>query len=202
MTLAIHYCSKPTIAAINGLAVGRGITMTLPAAIRLASSIAKVGFVFSRRGIVTEVYSSYFLPRLIGLSLVMHLTTTGSVYPTSHPLLNDLLSKILPTPETTVARALELADDIAKNTSIVSTSLVRAMMHYGSDIAEGAHLLELRLLAGLFGSKDNNEGVKGFLRRGHPGSVGRCRMMRLVCIPGENLNVANTLKTSETKSKL
>ena len=93
----------------------------------------------------------------------MHLTTTGSVYAASHALLNDLFSKILPTPETTVARASELADDIVKNTSIVSTSLMRTMMHYGSDSAEGAHLLESRLPAGLFGSKDNNEGGEKLL---------------------------------------
>src|SRR5271163_461361 len=81
VTLAIHRCTKPVIAAINGSAVGVGITMTLPMNIRVVSEKAKVGFVFARRGIVMEAASSFFLPRLIGLSKAMHLITTGSVYP-------------------------------------------------------------------------------------------------------------------------
>lgn len=203
MALAIHHCSKPTIAAINGPAVGIGIAMTLPAAIRLASSTAKVGFVFSRRGLVTEACSSYFLPRLIGLSRAMHLTATGSVYPASDPLLKDLFSEILPTPEATVSRALEMANDIAKNTSVVSTSLMKAMMHYGPNIPEGAHLLESRLLAGLFGSKDNDEGVKSFLAKRPPLFRGKMPDDAPGVYPWwEPVNVANTSKASETKSKL
>ena len=124
-SLAIHQCSKPTIAAMQGSAVGVGITMCLPACIRVAYAKAKIGFVFSRRGIIMEACSSYFLPRLIGHSRALHLTTTGSVYPADHPLYSTLFSEIMPTPQATLARALELADDVAKNTSTVSTKMMR-----------------------------------------------------------------------------
>jgi len=87
-----------------------------------------------------EACSSYFLPRLIGFSRAMHLITTGSVYPASHPLLANLFSEVLPTPQATVARALELADEVAKNTSTISTKLMRDLMYRGPDSAEGAHL--------------------------------------------------------------
>lgn len=139
--------------------------MTLPATIRVACKSAKIGFVFSRRGIVMEACSSYSMRRSIGLSRAMHLTATGSIYHASHPLLMDLFSDVLPTPDITTARALGLADDIAKNRSNVSTNLMKAMMHHGPESAEGAHLLESRLLAGLFGSKDKKKDVKKFLRK-------------------------------------
>lgn len=164
-SLAIHQCSKPTIAAIQGAAVGVGITMCLPAAIRVAYSKAKVGFVFSRRGIIMEACSSYFLPRLIGHSRALHLTTTGSVYPAESPLFGTLFSELLPSPEATLKRALELADEVAKNTSTVSTKMMRDLMYRGPDSAEGAHLLDSRIIHGLFGSKDNVEGVQSFLQK-------------------------------------
>lgn len=142
-----------------------GITMCLPAAIRVACAKAKIGFVFSRRGIVMEAASSYFLPKLIGLSRALHLTTTGGVYPAEHPLMRELFSEILPTPEATLARALELADEVAKNTSTVSNKLMRDMMYYGPATAEEAHLLDSKIIYGLFGGKDNNEGLKSFLEK-------------------------------------
>ncbi|EXJ92030.1 enoyl-CoA hydratase [Capronia epimyces CBS 606.96] len=165
VSLAIHHCSKPTIAAIQGAAVGVGITMSLPACIRVAYAKAKVGFVFSRRGIIMEACSSYFLPRLIGHSRALHLTTTGSVYPADHPLFGSLFSETCSSPEATLTRALELADEIAKNTSTVSTKLMRELMYRGPDSAEGTHLLDSRILHGLFGSKDNLEGVESFLQK-------------------------------------
>lgn len=168
VALAIHQCSKPTVAAIQGSAVGVGITMCLPATIRVAYAKAKIGFVFSRRGIIMEACSHYFLPRLIGLSRALHLTTTGSVYPAEHPLLRDLFSETLPTPEATVARALELADDIAQNTSTVSTKLMRDLMYYGGTSAEEAHLLDSKIIHGLFGGPDNTEGVKSFFEKRPP----------------------------------
>lgn len=164
-SLAIHHCSKPTIAAIQGAAVGVGITMCLPACIRIAYAKAKVGFVFSRRGIIMEACSSYFLPRLIGHSRALHLTTTGAVYPADHPLFGTLFSETCPTPEATLTRALELADEVAKNTSTVSIKMIRELMYRGPDSAEGAHLLESKIIHGLFGSKDNVEGVESFLQK-------------------------------------
>lgn len=139
--------------------------MCLPACIRIAYAKAKVGFVFSRRGIIMEACSSYFLPRLIGHSRALHLTTTGSVYPAEHPLFGTLFSETCPTPEATLSRALELADEVAKNTSTVSTKMMRDLMYRGPDSAEGAHLLDSKIIHGLFGSKDNVEGVESFLQK-------------------------------------
>ena len=173
VALAIHNCSKPTIAAINGSAVGVGITMTLPATIRIACSTCKIGFVFSRRGIVMEACSSYFLPRLIGFSRALHLVTTGAVYPATDSLLRNLFSELLPTPEATMARALALAEEIAARTSGVSTKLMRDMMWRGPDNVGGAHLLESRVLAGLSDSEDNTEGVRSFFEKRVPNLQGR-----------------------------
>lgn len=173
ISLAIHHCSKPTIAAMNGSAVGVGMTMTLPCAIRVVSATAKCGFVFARRGLIMEACSSFFLPRLIGLSRAIHLCTTGAVYPASHPLFSQLFSEVLPTPEATVARAIELATEIAENTSVVSTKLMRDLMYRGADSAEGAHLLDSKVIHGLFGGKDNNEGIQSFFQKRAPNFQGK-----------------------------
>ncbi|KAF7943648.1 uncharacterized protein EAE97_005719 [Botrytis byssoidea] len=167
VALAIHRCMKPTIAAINGSAVGVGITVTLPTSIRIVSSTAKIGFVFARRGIIMEACSSYFLPRLIGLSRAMHLTTTGSIYPSTSPLLSSLFSEILP-PEKVLPRALELANDIAQNTSAVSTAVMRDLMWKGPGTAEETHLLDSKVLLELFKSGDKNEGIKSFMEKRNP----------------------------------
>jgi enoyl-CoA hydratase/carnithine racemase len=140
-SLAIYHSSKPTIAAINGAAVGVGITMTLPCAIRVVYKKAKVGFVFSQRGLIMEAVSSFFLPRLIGTSRAIHLTTTGSVYEASNPLFGHLFSETCDTPDATVQRALEIADQVAKQTSTISTKLMRDLMYRGPTTAEETHLL-------------------------------------------------------------
>lgn len=167
VALAIHRCTKPTIAAINGSAVGVGITVTLPTSIRIVSSTAKIGFVFARRGIIMEACSSYFLPRLIGLSRAMHLTTTGSIYPSTSPLLSSLFSEILPH-EQVLPRALELANDIAQNTSAVSTAVMRDLMWKGPGTAEETHLLDSKVLLELFKAGDKNEGIKSFMEKRNP----------------------------------
>jgi enoyl-CoA hydratase/carnithine racemase len=167
VTLAIHRCTKPVIAAINGSAVGVGITMTLPMNIRIVSEKAKIGFVFARRGIVMEAASSFFLPRLIGLSKAMHLVTTGSVYPATNPLFKELFSEVLP-PEKVLPRALELAQDIATNTSAVSTHVMKDLMWRNPGTAEGTHLLDSEILLELFDGKDKKEGVDSFLQKRAP----------------------------------
>ncbi|APA09431.1 hypothetical protein SS1G_12235 [Sclerotinia sclerotiorum 1980 UF-70] len=167
VALAIHRCTKPTIAAINGTAVGIGITLTLPTSIRIVSSTAKMGFVFARRGIIMEACSSYFLPRLIGLSRATHLITTGSIYPSTSPLLSSLFSEILP-PEQVLPRALELAGDISKNTSAVSTAVMKDLMWRGPSTAEETHLLESKILLELYDGEDKNEGIKSFMEKRDP----------------------------------
>lgn len=162
--LSIYRCQKPVIAAINGSAVGIGITMTLPASIRIASNKAKIGFVFARRGLIMEAASSFFLPRLVGLSRAMHLTTTGSVYPATDPLLRELFSEVVD-PEKVLPRALELADEIAKNTSIVSTQVMKELMWRNPGTPEEAHLLDSKLIFEMFAGPDKLEGVMSFLEK-------------------------------------
>ncbi|EPE32422.1 ClpP/crotonase [Glarea lozoyensis ATCC 20868] len=162
VALAIHNCKKPVIAAITGSAVGVGITMTLPCAIRVVSDKAKVGFVFARRGIVMEACSSFFLPRLVGWSRAMHLVTTGAVYRATHKLFGDLFTEIVK-PEQVMEKALELAEEISGKTSTVSTTLMRDLMWRGPGTVEETHLLESRVLWELFGGRDKKEGVESFV---------------------------------------
>ncbi|KAL1876643.1 hypothetical protein Plec18167_005050 [Paecilomyces lecythidis] len=168
VALAIHNCHKPTIVAINGPAVGFGITLTLPATIRIASENAKISFAFARRGLVMEACSSYFLPRLIGLSRALHLVTTGGTYAASDPLLSQLFSELLPGPEAVVARALQLAEEIASYTSTVSTSVMHDLMYRGPSSPEEAHLLESKIFLTNLLSKDSNEGMKSFMEKRDP----------------------------------
>ncbi|KFX92988.1 hypothetical protein O988_07062 [Pseudogymnoascus sp. VKM F-3808] len=164
VSLSIFRCTKPVIAAINGSAVGVGITMTLPMSIRIVSNKAKIGFVFARRGLVMEAASAFFLPRLVGYSKATHLVTTGDVYPSTSPLLDGLFSEVVD-PEKVLPRALELADDIARNTSTVSTQMNKDLIWRGADSPEGAQLLTSRVILELFKSKDNAEGIKSFMEK-------------------------------------
>jgi enoyl-CoA hydratase/carnithine racemase len=204
VALAIHRCTKPVIAAMNGSAVGVGITMTLPMAIRIVSEKAKLGLVFARRGIVMEAASSYFLPRLIGLSRAMHLVTTGAVYPATDPLWRELFSEILPS-EKVLPRALELADEIAKNTSGVSTALMRDMMWRNPGTAERTHLLDSQVMAQLSGGKDQREGVESFLQKRAVHFQGNMNDNAPAVWPWwdpTDTNLPNTFLAKELKSKL
>ncbi|OTB08306.1 hypothetical protein M426DRAFT_52302 [Hypoxylon sp. CI-4A] len=168
IALTIARCIKPTIVAINGSAVGIGFTMTLPATIRVAWADAKVGIPFARRGLTLESCSAFYLPRLIGLSKAIHIATTGATYSASDPLVSGIYSKLLPTPEKTVEYAVELAVDIAENTSLASTKLMQDMMVYGPSTPEGAHLLDSRAFISVVGSPDNVEGIKSFMEKRKP----------------------------------
>lgn len=149
--LAIHQCTKPVIGAIQGPAVGVGITMALPMTIRVALRSAKIGFVFGRRGIAMEGASSYFLPRLIGYGRALHVVSTGAVYRADDKLLDGLFTEFADSPEECVKKAIEIAEDMMQNVSTVSTYLQREMMWRGMDSAEAQHLLDSRILAGLRG---------------------------------------------------
>lgn len=161
--MAIHQCRKPTIGALNGSAVGIGITMTLPFTIRIAYKDAKIGFVFARRGLVMEAASSYFLPRLIGMSKTMHILTTGATYPANHKLLDGLFSETLDTPGEVLPRALEIAHDYVKNCSGVSFALNHALLWHQEDSPEKQHLLDSRILFNMYDSADIKEGVAAFM---------------------------------------
>ncbi|KXT05211.1 hypothetical protein AC578_8375 [Pseudocercospora eumusae] len=165
VAMAINRCRKPTIGALNGSAVGVGVTMTLPMNIRIAYKDAKIGFVFARRGLVMEAASSFFLPRLIGTSKALHLCTTGATYPAKHPLLSDLFTEVLDTPDSVLPRALELADEVVKNCSTVSLYLIKELMYRNPGSPEATHLLDSRIVYECFGSKDNKEGVAAFLEK-------------------------------------
>lgn len=142
-----------------------GVTLALPTTIRVAWSGAKLAIPFSRRGVALESCSAFFLPRLIGLSKAMHIATTGGTYLADDPLVSGLFSKLLPTPEETVKYALEVADDIAENTSAVSTQINRDLMVYCPPTPEETHLLDSKAFLYLVGSEDNTEGVKSFMEK-------------------------------------
>ncbi len=153
VSLAIYRCRKPTIVAMQGSAVGVGMTMTLPAAIRIAYEKGKYGFVFARRGITMEACSSFFLPRLIGHSRAMYLLTTGATYPPTSPHFGPLFQEILPDASQVLPRALELATEVAENCSGLAQSLNHALMWRGPGSAEEAHLLDSAVIYGLFGGR-------------------------------------------------
>ena len=171
VSLAMGRCTKPIIAAVNGSAVGVGITMTLPASIRIASREAKVGFVFGRRGFNMEACSSFYLPRLIGASRALHLVTTGAVYKASDPLLSQLFSEVV-APEEVLPRALAVADEVAGSVSNVAAGVMRDMILRAPGSPEEAHLLESKLFYDLIVGRDAEEGVLSFLEKRPPRFAG------------------------------
>ncbi|PLB33708.1 enoyl-CoA hydratase/isomerase family protein [Aspergillus candidus] len=168
VAIAIHRCQKPTIAAMQGSAVGVGMTMTLPAAIRICHEKSKYGFVFTRRGITPESCSSYFLPRLIGLSRAMFLISTGGVYPPQQRYFGDLFTETLPDASQVLPRALELAVDMAENVSPMALAMGRSLLWEGVQSPEEAHLLESRVFHHMMGLKDHHEGVLSFMEKRKP----------------------------------
>jgi enoyl-CoA hydratase/carnithine racemase len=166
-TLKMFDIKKPIIAAINGPAVGVGITMTLAMDVRIASDdITKMGFVFNRRGILPEGCSTYFLPRIVGISLASELILTGRLFSSQEALEMGLVSRIV-APEKLMTAARELADEIATNTSAISTALARQMLwkSLGADHPMVSHILESKGLAYMFTSEDCKEGVISFLEK-------------------------------------
>ena len=134
VSLAIFNCRKPVIAAINGPAVGVGITMTLPMDIRIAAEDAKIGFVFTRRGVVPEACSSWFLPRIVGISKAAELVLTGRVFRAAEESHSGFFNYVLPR-EQVLPKALSIAREIADHTSAVSVTLSKALLWHG--LAEG-----------------------------------------------------------------
>ena len=166
LSLRIYALRKPIIAAINGPAVGVGITMTLPMDVRLASTEARMGFVFVRRGMVPEACSSYFLPRLVGMGRASEWTLTGRVFPASEALEAGLVNRVLP-PEDLLPAARELASEIVANTSPVSVTLTRHMLWKALDAESpmAAHRVESKGIYTRGRSADAREGVVSFLEK-------------------------------------
>lgn len=162
---------SPTPLPPDGSAVGVGVTMTLPCAIRVTHAQAKVGFVFARRGLVLEATSSFFLPRLLGASRALHLATTGAVVPAADPLLDGLFT-LVPDRGDVLPRALSIADDVARNCSAVSAVVMRDMLLRGAASPEGAHRLESRVLFDMFRGADFVEGVRSFVEKRAPRMTG------------------------------
>jgi enoyl-CoA hydratase/carnithine racemase len=164
--LRIFESKKPVIAAINGPAVGVGITMTLPMDIRIASSAARMGFVFARRGIVPEACSSWFLPRLVGISRAAEWVYTGRVFPAEEALAGGLVSRVV-APEALLDNARGLAREIADNTSAMSVTLARQLMWrmLGADHPMEAHKVDSRCIYFMGRSPDAIEGVTAFLQK-------------------------------------
>lgn len=164
VSLRIYASTKPVIAAINGPAVGVGVTMTLPMDIRLASTAARIGFVFARRGIVPEAASSWFLPRLVGISQAAEWVYTGRVFGAEEARAGGLVSSVH-APEELLPAAYALATEIADNTSAVSVAVARRLMWrmLGADSPVRAHIADSRAMSALGGGADAYEGVQAFL---------------------------------------
>ena len=169
VTLRIFDCTKPVIGAINGPAVGVGVTMTLPMDIRLASENAKFGFVFARRGIVPEACSSWFLPRVVGISQAAEWCYTGNVFPASEALAGGLVRSLHPADELLPA-ARSIAATIAENTAPVSVALTRRMLWrmLGASHPMEAHKVDSRGILERGRSADAREGVVSFLEKRAP----------------------------------
>lgn len=169
VSLRIFDLKKPIIAAINGAAVGVGITMTLPMDVRIASTNARVGFVFSRRGITPEACSGWFLPRAVGISRAAELVYTGRILNAQEALEYGLVSRVVQ-PEELMDTAMALAKEIAENTSAISVALGRQLLWkmLGADHPMESHLIESKMIKWTGKQADVREGVSSFLEKRKP----------------------------------
>jgi enoyl-CoA hydratase/carnithine racemase len=169
LTLRIYECKKPVIAAVNGAAVGIGVTMQLAMDIRLASETARFGFVFARRGIVPEAASSWFLPRLVGPQQALEWCYTGRVFGADEALKGGLIRSIHPVGEL-LAEARKLAREIADNTAPVSIALTRHMLWRNASMPHpmDAHKIDSRAIYRRSRSGDAKEGIASFLEKRAP----------------------------------
>jgi enoyl-CoA hydratase/carnithine racemase len=166
VSLRIFESKKPVIGAINGAAVGVGVTMTLPMDIRLASTSSKFGFVFAKRGIVPEAASSWFLPRIVGISQATEWCFTGRMISADEALEGRLVRSVH-TPEDLLPAARAIAREIAENTAPVSVALSRQMLWrmLGADHPMQAHRVDSRAINSRGASDDAREGVMSFLEK-------------------------------------
>jgi enoyl-CoA hydratase/carnithine racemase len=166
VTLRIYECTKPVIAAMNGSAVGIGVTMTLPMDIRILADNAKVGFVFAGRGITPEAASSWFLPRIVGIGQALEWCLTARVFRAEEALAGGLVRSLHPADEV-LEVAWGLAAEIATNAAPVSAALTRQMLWrmLGADHPMEAHKIDSRAIFSTGRSADAREGVTAFLEK-------------------------------------
>lgn len=169
LTLRIYDMSKPIIAAINGPAVGIGITMTLPMDIRIASKNARMGFVFTRRGILFDGAASWFLPRVVGISTASDWVYSGRIFSAAEAYEKRLVSELLE-PDELLPRARQMAAEIVQNTSSISVAFCRQLMWkmLGADHPMTAHVHESKLLNWIFGTDEAREGITSFMEKRSP----------------------------------
>jgi enoyl-CoA hydratase/carnithine racemase len=174
VTLRIFEMKKPVIAAINGPAVGFGVTLTLAMDVRIASSAARLGFVFARRGVVPEACSTWFLPRLVGIAQAAEWAYTGRVFSAEEARAGGLVSRVV-APDELMPTAHALAREIADNTSAVSVALIRQMLWrmLGASHPVEAHRLDSLGMWYTGRSADAHEGVTSFLEKRPPRFTGR-----------------------------
>jgi enoyl-CoA hydratase/carnithine racemase len=167
--LRVFQMQKPVIAAINGPAVGVGITMTLPMDVRIASEKARMGFVFARRGIAPDACSSWFLPRVVGIGQATEWVLSGRVFSAEEAQRGGLVSRVVP-PDQLIPTARELAREIADNTSAISVALSRQLLWrmLDADHPMEAHRLESKCIYYTARSEDGDEGVASFFEKRPP----------------------------------
>lgn len=169
VSLAVFRCRKPVIAAINGHAVGIGLTMTLPMDMRIVAEDAKIGFPFTRRGVVQEACSSWFLPRIVGMAKATEWVYTGRIFRASEEAASDLFNYVVPK-EQVLDRATAIAREIVENTSAVSVALAKALLWHGQTEPDpqSVHLIDSRCFFWMGRQKDAYEGIESFLQKRPP----------------------------------
>ncbi len=174
LTLRLFQSTKPLICACNGVAMGVGATMQLAMDFRLAADTARYGFVFARRGIVPEASSSWFLPKLVGISQALEWCMTGRVFGADEALRGGLVRSVHPAAEL-LGTARVLALEIAGNTSAVSIAMTRAMLWRLSSAEHPmmAHRVDSRSIFRLSKSADAQEGIQSFLEKREPEFPGK-----------------------------
>jgi enoyl-CoA hydratase/carnithine racemase len=168
-SLSFAALRKPVIAAFNGVAAGIGVTLTLPMDIRIAASSARFGVPFVRRGIAPEAASTWFLPRIVGISRAMEWVATGRIFDAEEALRGGLVSRVVPDGDL-LPVAREIARDIVENTSGVAVAAARQLLWsmLGAPSPWDAHRAESRALAELGAGPDAAEGVVSFLEKRPP----------------------------------
>ena len=171
---ALFEAKKVTIAAINGAAVGVGVTLTLPCDIRVAAEGARFGFVFARRGLVPEAGSAWFLPQIVGLPQALRWCLSGRLFDAAEALAGGLVSEVT-APEALLPRARAIAAEIAETTAPVSIALTRQMLwrFAGEASPDGALAVDGRMAMALGRGADVREGVAAFLEKRAPAFPGR-----------------------------